>query len=215
MDWSELRNWDEYTKLLIGLLAVTDPLGGLPTLLSLTDQKEKPEKQKTVRTAVLTFVVTLLIFTFLGTTILELFGITIAAFKIAGGILFLFYALDMMGIITMPAMAASDQGGSSGPLGIIPIGIPLLAGPGTISTIVIFAGQHDALLHKVLVSLVVLTVALIVFLLYRGLLAMDSLIGKNTTVIVNRVMGLLLAAIAVEFIMDGIVAHFPELISIH
>jgi multiple antibiotic resistance protein len=215
MDWSELRNWDEYSKLLIGLLAVTDPLGVYATVLGLTDNKVISEKKKIFRISALTFAVTLLLFTFLGKLILDLFGITIAAFKIAGGILFLFYALDMIGIIEMPKMAASDQSDRSGALGVMPIGIPLLAGPGTISTIIIFASQHDSLSHKLLVSFVVLTVALIVYLLYRSLLLMDSLIGKSGAIVINRIMGLLLAAIAVEFILDGIVAHFPELVSIH
>jgi multiple antibiotic resistance protein len=215
MDWSELQNWDEYTKLLIGLLAVTDPLGVFPSVLGLTDNKAVPEKKKIIRVSVFTFAITLLLFTFLGAYILDIFGITIAAFKIAGGLLFLFYALDMMGIIEMPTLATSAQPDSPGSLGIMPIGIPLLAGPGTISTIIIFADQHDSLEHKLLVSGVILTVALIVFSLYRSFLLMDSLIGEKTMVVLNRVMGLLLAAIAVEFILDGIVAHFPQLISVH
>ena len=215
MDWSELQNWDEYTKLLIGLLAVTDPLGSIPTVLGLTDNKTLPEKKKIIRVSVFTFAITLLLFTFLGAYILDIFGITVAAFKIAGGLLFLFYALVMMGVIEMPTLAPSAQPAGSESLGIMPIGIPLLAGPGTISTIIIFADQHDSLEHKLLVSGVVLTVTLIVFLLYRGFLMMGSLIGEKTMVVLNRVMGLLLAAIAVEFILDGIVAHFPQLISVH
>ena len=215
MDWSELQNWDEYTKLLIGLLALTDPLGVYPVLLGLSEGFSVTEKKKIIRSSVFTYAITLLIFTYLGTYILDLFGITIAAFKIAGGILFLFYALDMMGVIKLPTFSGEAQSASSGHLGIVPIGIPLLAGPGTISTIIIYADIHQSLAHLLLVNAVILTAALIVYLIFRTSFKMGSILGKTTTMVLNRVMGLILAAISIEFILDGIAAHFPNLMSIH
>ena len=215
MDWSELQNWDEYTKLLIGLLALTDPLGVYPVLLGLSEGFSVTEKKKIIRSSVFTYAITLLIFTYLGTYILDLFGITIAAFKIAGGILFLFYALDMIGMIELPTISGETQTARSGFLGIVPIGIPLLAGPGTISTIIIYADIHRSLAHLLLVNAVILTAALIVYFIFRTSFKMGSILGKTTTMVLNRVMGLILAAISIEFILDGIAAHFPNLMSIH
>lgn len=215
MDWSELQNWDEYSKLLIGLLAVTDPLGSLPMVLGLIENEALSVKKKIVFVSVVTFVVTLLIFSYVGTSVLEVFGITIAALKIAGGIMFLFYALEMMGLIRLPATLDPSKTTGSKSIGVVPIGIPLLAGPGTISTVIIFSDVHASLSHKVLVSGVILMVGLIVLVLYRVLLIMGQKLGETTTMVMNKVMGLLLAAISIEFILDGIVAHFPELISIH
>ncbi len=214
MDWSELLNWDEYTKLLIGLLALTDPLGVLPSFLGLTEKFSVEEKKKTLRASIMAYMIALLAFSYVGTYVLELFGITIAAFTIAGGVLFLFYALEMMGLINLPS------GESLGPsqvttLGIVPIGIPLLAGPGSISQVVIMASVHEGLAHKILVNGVIISAGIIVYFIFRASISMGSKLGPTTTIILNRVMGLILAAISIEFILDGIVAHFPQLISVH
>jgi multiple antibiotic resistance protein len=215
MDWAELQNWDEYSKLLVGLLALTNPFGSIPVLSSLMDKFPPADKRKVIGMAVLTFTVTLVIFLFLGALILELFGITLGAFRIAGGVMFLFYALNMLGLIQLPNSSESLDLTSARSLGVTPIGIPLLAGPGTISTIILLASDHDSFSHKILVMGVILSVAVIVYVVFQAALIMGKGLGKTGTGIMNKVMGLLLAAIAVEFILDGIVAHFPQLISVH
>ncbi|MBC8505707.1 MAG: MarC family protein [Anaerolineales bacterium] len=215
MDWSDLLNWDEYSKLLIGLLALTEPFGTLPVLLGLTEKFSLPEKKIIVSIATVTYIITLLIFSYIGFYILNLFGITIGAFKIAGGILILFYALNMMGLIRLPSSGDSPKTGNISTVGIVPIGIPLLAGPGAISAIVIYASAHEGIPHKLLVNAVILSVALIVFLVFRSALVLGPKIGQTGTMVLNKVMGLILAAISIEFILDGIIAHFPQLMSIH
>src|SRR5688572_27979772 len=101
--------------------------------------------------AVLTFTITLVIFLFLGALILNLFGITLGAFRIAGGVMFLFYALEMLGLIKIPNSSESLDLTTARSLGVTPIGILLLAGPGTISTIILLASDHDSFSHKILV----------------------------------------------------------------
>jgi multiple antibiotic resistance protein len=217
MDWSELRNWDEYTKLLIGLLVLTDPISAIPVLGSLTAKFSRDDKKKIINISVFTFVITLFVILYVGTYILSLFGITIAAFKIAGGIVFLFYSLDMLGLIQISNSSAYDDSASESvkSIGVTPIGIPLLAGPGAISTIIIYGAIHASFTHKILVMSVILAVAAIIYLVFRISLTMGQGPGETTTAILNKIMGILLAAIAVEFILDGIVAHFPQLTSIH
>lgn len=215
MDWSELQNWEEYTKLLVGLLALADPIGNLTVILGLTKDCTSAEKKKITFLAAITFVVTLVIFTYVGNSILQLFGISTAALKIAGGILFLFYALEMLGAIRLPGTSSTHSSETSKTIGIVPIGIPLLAGPGTISAIIIYSELDASISHKILVNFVVLTAGILIYLLYRVSLSLGGKLGQTTSLIMEKIMGLLLAAIAVEFILDGIVAHFPGIVSIH
>ena len=215
MDWSELSNWDEYSKLLIGLIALTDPFGSLPLFISLTEKLPLKERIKTARTSIVVFVLTLIVFTYVGQYILNLFGITIAAFKIAGGIMFLFYALDMLDLIRLPAFLASDKSINYKTIGIVPIGIPTLAGPGTISKIIIMSSMHAGTTHKLLVNIVILSVGFLVYWLYRSTIALGPRVGKTGIMVLTKIMGVILAAIAVELILDGIVAHFPDLVSVH
>lgn len=215
MDWTELQNWDEYLKLLVGLIAVTDPFGAMPMVLGLLEDHTASEKKKAILRAVITFAIALIIFTLAGVRILSIFGITVAALKIAGGVMFLFYALEMLGLIHLPA--ATGLSASVGPnaVGVVPIGIPLLAGPGSISTVIIFSELHASTTHQLLVIGVILTVALLVWLLFRLSIFLGHKLNTATVTILNRVMGLLLAAIAIEFILDGIAAHFPGIVMIH
>lgn len=122
----------------------------------------------------------------------------------------------MLGLIQIPN-SSSDKLASeiTNSVGITPIGIPLLAGPGTINTIIIYGSFHESFTHKLLVMGVILTVAVIVYLVFQISITMGQGLATKTTIIMNKVMGLILVAIAVEFILDGIVAHFPQLISAH
>jgi len=216
MDWSELKNWNEYIELLIGLLAITDPIGTIPMLGGLIAKFSLNDKKRTINVSIATFVITLSLFLYLGTYILEFFGITIASLEIAGGIMFVFYSLEMLGLVQISNSSTNDLASENiKSIGITPVGIPLLAGPGAISTIIIFGSFHDTFTHKILMIGVILTVAVICYLIFRITLTMGQGLGKTTTAITNKVMGLLLLAIAIEFILDGIGNHFPQLLSIH
>jgi len=215
MDWAELQNWTEYTKLLIGLFAISTPLAALPVFLSLSGEFSGKEKNRIALVAAVTYATTLLVFTIFGEAILGFFGISMAAFKVAGGILLLLSALEMMR--AKPGMSTVESGEKSNPVtvGIVPIAIPIMAGPGAISTIIIYADLHASIEHTVLVSGVVLTISIVIYLIFRAALGFGSLLGETTTLVMNRVMGLIIAAIAIEFIMDGVAGHFPELITMH
>lgn len=211
MNWAEIENWTEYSKLLIGLFAITGPLSTLPVFLGLTAQKSASEKIRVAQVAVLTFAVSLLIFTYFGQAILDIFGISLAAFRIAGGILLLITALDMMRSDVETKPVENTRNSKTAAIGIVPLAIPLLAGPGAISTIIVYAGAHESFEHSILVSLVILSVALLVYLIFRLALAMGPMLGDTVTIVMNRVMGLIVAAIGIEFIIHGIADHFPQL----
>ncbi len=208
MNWNAILDWPEYSKLLIGLIVMTDPIGNLPIFAGLTDSLSQTEKRRAVVSAVMTFVVTMVIFAFLGLRILNVFGITIDAFKVAGGVMFLFYGLSMMDIIELPSLVGDGAGEKSNTLGIVPLGIPMLAGPGTISTIVIYSGLSQTVEHQVLLLGVILSVALIMLLSLSAWARVSDRIGKTALSVMSKVTGLILAAIAIEFIFEGTASFF-------
>ena len=205
-----LRDWNEYVRLLVGLLALINPLTVLPIFLGFVQGRSSAEKTHISTVAALTVLVTLLIFTYLGSALLDLFAITIESFRIAGGILLLLTALEMM-----RAKATTERAGDAETnltsIGIVPLGIPLLAGPGAIVTTIVDATAVPAFAHKIAVSAVILIVAIVVYATLRLSAKAGAYMSATAMTIFNRVMGLIIASIAVEFIIGGLAAKFPVL----
>jgi multiple antibiotic resistance protein len=214
MDLNELQNYDEFIKIFLGLLALANPFGAIPFFLSATENFTRNERLLVIRDSTLTLIVTLVVFIFTGAFILDLFGITSAAFRIAGGLMFLFYALELLGLIAFPESEKMVVKENPRGIGIVPLGIPLLAGPGAISQIVLYSGLHESMEHKILVAFAVLSAAVVNYIVLRTTCAMGKGISPTTILIMNKIFGLLLAAIAVEFILDGVTAHFPDIVAI-
>jgi len=205
-----MSEWTEYTKLLAGLVAIVNPLGAIPVYLSLTASLSIAEKKKVAGAAAIATALVLIFFSLAGTAILAFFGITIDAFRVAGGLLLLMMALNMMG-----ATAQQDHDpdpGDSKTIGIMPLAIPLMAGPGSISTVIVYADQSASLEHRLLVGGTILTVAVAIYVALRGGAMGSKVLGPVTVTVFNRIMGLIIAAIAVEFILDGIAGHYPGLL---
>ncbi len=211
LDWSELLNWNEYVKILIGLVAMVSPPVTLSMFLSLVSDMTMVEKKRVALIAPVTFGLTLLVFTFFGQAILDAFGITLPAFRIAGGILLLLMGIDMMRSEVSQSSSANDSSSDATSIGIVPLAIPIMAGPGAISTTIIFASTHDSFSHHLLVGGVVVMMASVIFLSFRVSLATGRLFGKTAIAISNRIMGLLIAAIAIEFMLNGLIGYFPSL----
>ena len=212
LDWTELLDWSEYTKLLAGLLAIVNPFSKIPVFLSLSKNLTPAETHRIALITSLAVIVTLSLFTFFGEALLDLFGITIEAFRIAGGILLLLISLEMM-----RSQPDTPKPGGSIPsektsIAIVPLAIPLSAGPGAISTIIVYAHRHESLDHDLLVNGVIICVAIVLFFALRLAPTMGAKLGKTGMNVFNRIMGLIIAAIAVEFIIDGLAIHFPGLL---
>lgn len=206
-----LRDWNEYVRLLVGLLALINPLTILPIFLAMVHGRSGVEKAHVSTVAALTVLVTLLIFTYLGAALLDLFAITIESFRIAGGILLLLTALEMMRARSPTGERAAEPESNLTSLGIVPLGIPLLAGPGAIVTTIVDASALPTLTHKLAVSGVILLVAIIVYVTLRLSAKAGAYMSATAMTIFNRVMGLIIASIAVEFIIGGLAAKFPVL----
>jgi multiple antibiotic resistance protein len=98
---------------------------------------------------------------------------------------------------------------------VVPVAIPLLAGPGAISSVIVFTGLHEGASHRLLVMAVIVSVSAILYLVLRVAPLVSRVIGRTGLAVFERVMGLIIAAIGVEFILDGIAGHFPQIDAIH
>ena len=182
-------------KAIISLFIIVDPLGNLPILVSLTEKMNSEERRRTFHVATATGIILLLFFALLGEQILVLFRISLQSFMIAGGILLLLIAMRML------LTGSWDEGESSQEsVGVVPIAIPLLVGPGAITTTIL----NIRLFGVAITVASVLIVFFIVWLTLRFIDQIHRLLGRSGSLIISRVMALIIAAIAVEYILEGI-----------
>ncbi|NQW02276.1 MAG: MarC family protein [Rhodospirillales bacterium] len=220
MDWTELGNWNEYSKVFIAIFALVSPPIIIPLFLGVVAGRSLAEKRQVAVAGSLTFALTMLLFIFGGAAVLDVFGISMAVFRIAGGFLLFLIAMDM--IRSVPAdpedeggVDTADKTSSAFAMGVVPLAIPILAGPGAMGTVVVFANTHDSLEHKILVAGVILAITVYLLIILYLIAGSGRLISKNATLIFNKIMGLVVCAIAFEFILHGLAEHFPQLVPAH
>jgi len=182
---------------IIALFIVVDPFGNIPIFMGLTEKMPKEKERKTYNTAVLVGVILLLIFAFTGQEIFNIFGISLSSFEIAGGILLLIIAIKILVGGNMHETVESPES-----IGAVPIAIPLLVGPGAITTTILNL-QTSGTAVAVLAVVVVLTFAWIIL---RFIHPVYKVLGKTGAIVIARVMALLIAAIAVQYIVNGVTA---------
>jgi multiple antibiotic resistance protein len=193
---------------------VVDPLAVLPIFLAMTANESPAQKRATALRAAITCGITLTVFAAAGTLIFRFFGITLGAFKIAGGVLLFLVALDMMQARqsrTRSTPEEEEEGITKADVAIIPLAIPLLSGPGSIATVMVLMSRHHAVVYTVPVFGSIFLTALITWLMLRGAGWIEQRISKTFMNVVMRVMGLILAAISVEFVIAGIKDVLPTL----
>jgi len=200
----------EYTKFLIGLLAIVDPLGAVPVFIALTVHQTVEQKRKTARLTVVSVFFALMVALLFGERILWALGISIDAFRCAGGLILLLMAIGMLQSRGSTAVdienAAHDE-----TIALVPLTMPLLAGPGSMSAVIVYAHQSSSLVHYCLIALCITLVIAALWLCFALLPWFGQHLSRRTIIISTRVMGLLLAAIAVEFIAGGLRGLFPVL----
>lgn len=189
------------------LFVIVDPITVIPAFLAMTGRDSRQEQVRMARIASIATFVVLLIFSLAGQWLLKAFGITMPAFQIAGGIVLLIVALDMLqarrtAIKETPEEQA--EGVSKADIAVTPLAVPMLAGPGAMTAVVLLSGQAASPLHYGIVAFSILLVSVIVFLVLRLAIFQSWILSPITLKILARLMGLLLAAIAVQFVLDGI-----------
>jgi len=203
------------SALQIGLLAVSslfflvDPIATIPVFLYMTSNAQPKERSRMARTAALTCFCVLAGFSVVGTLLFRLLGITLPAFQTAGGIILLLVGLDMVqarrsGTKEVPGEA--EEAVVKSDAGIVPLGMPMLAGPGAISNVVVLVGQASSWLEKATVYAAIALVSLSCFILLAGAGRIRSRMSETGIHILTRIMGMLITALAVQFIATGIKA---------
>lgn len=206
--------WSEQIKYLVGIFAILNPLGAIPIYLSLTADRRPQEMHHTAAKAAIAVAVILVLTVWAGDALLSFFGIGLPAFRIAGGLLVLLIAIAMFHARTSPARqtdAEQTEAESKNDIAVVPLAIPLLAGPGAISLAIVDAHQAGSWPDKLVFSLGIVGVAAIVWVILRLAEPIGERLGTAGLNIATRVMGLILAAMAVQFMADGLLALFPGL----
>ena len=206
-----MLDFTEYTKIFISLFAIIDPVGIIPIIIAFTAGMTALKRERVGRIASLSVLVILLAALLLGEAILSFFGISIHSFRTAGGILLLLMSITML-IGNKPAPSPEDiDGDATSSVAIVPLSTPLLAGPGAISTVILDAHKGSSVAHYGIMALVLVALSLTVWLTFLIAPWVSRRLGRIGSNIVTRLMGLLLAAIAVEFIAGGLRGLFPAL----
>ncbi|MCD6465077.1 MarC family protein [Candidatus Bathyarchaeota archaeon] len=182
-------------KSFISLFVVVDPFGNIPIFIGLTEKMDGEKRRKIFNTATVTSFILLLAFALVGKEILNIFGITLESFMIAGGILLLIIAIRLLVVGEWEEHDLSPES-----IGVVPIAVPLLAGPGAITTTIINLQSYGILIT----IFSVIFVFIIVWLTLRFIEPIYKVLGKNGSVVIARVMALLIAAIAIQYIIEGL-----------
>lgn len=211
-----MLDWAEYSKLFIGLLAIVNPFGVIPIYLGVLEQHgARVDYPAAARRTTLVVLGVLLVTLVSGEFLLRLFGISLSAFRVAGGILLLLMAIDMLAHSEraprgqQPVAREADDTHES--ITVVPLGMPLLAGPGAISTVIVYADLGSGVGHYFALTAIVLGVGLVVYLCLRSAPQVRGIAGRTSMQITTRLMGLITAAIAVEIMGNGLAGLFPAL----
>jgi multiple antibiotic resistance protein len=190
----------------LGFFAMLNPIGNTPVFLSMVGDADKGVIKKVARRAVLTAFVIIALFSLFGHLIFRMFGITLPAFQIAGGIIVFFIGYDLL----QGKVAGAQHSGvplakqSYYDMAISPLGIPLLAGPGTISTAMNFVGEANNFFYTLLIVLIFAVVCIITYFLFIISNRIADKFSPPLIKVVSRIMGLILAVIAIQMLINGI-----------
>ena len=209
-----MLEFTEYTKIFISLFAILDPIGIIPVIILFTAGMTATQRNRTGRLASMAVFFILLTALFIGEPLLAFFGISINSFRLAGGLLLMVMAFKMLnGNIKQltPESGGSSEDDSNSALAIVPLSTPLLAGPGSISTVILDAHKAVDIAHYLSMSLIIFLLSLSVWLTFLAAPWVERRMGTVGIDIFTRLMGLILAAIAVEFIASGMRGLFPAL----
>jgi len=196
------------------LFLVVDPPAAVPIFLSMTGSDPPSHKERTARRAAFATGITLTAFAALGTTIFTLLGVSLGAFRIAGGVLLFLLAVDMLRAQRSRQRTSPEEeaeGVERPDVSIFPLAIPMLAGPGATSTVMVLVSKAAAPWHYAVIILGIAATALASYYVLRGAVVVERRLGQTGMNVLQRVMGLILAATAVQFVVDGIAAVLPAM----
>ena len=192
------------------LLFVVDPLAVVPLFISMTGGETREQRRGTARRAATIMFVTLTAFALIGRQIFSALGISLGAFQIAGGVLLFLLAIDMLRAQrsrTRTSPEEEAEGVEKTDVSVFPLAIPMLAGPGATSTVLVLVARASSTLERVLLVVAIAATASIAYLTLRSASLVERKLGQTGMNVLERVMGLILAATAVQFVIDGVRAE--------
>ncbi len=209
----ELVSFNEYLRFAVTLTAVVDPFLAVPFFLAFTARRSVPEREALARTVAVSVFVVLAVSVVAGEALLGFIGASLPAFRVGGGLVLLLMALSMLnaqagGVRQTSEEAQEMQAGAQS--GVVPLAFPLLAGPGAISTTII-AAEKGGLMHQLVIAGCVAGVCVVSWAVLRRADAIERRLGLTGLNVATRILGLLLAAMAVQTMAEGLKALFPGL----
>jgi multiple antibiotic resistance protein len=205
-------------KPLIALLAIVNPVGVVPFFIHFTQNFSRQERQRTIRISAFSAFVVIAVSAVAGLKVIEFFGISLASFQVGGGTLLLISSLAMLN--AQPAESkpgdvsdATDKIDAGASIAVVPLTIPLLTGPATISTMVIYAEKTRFVWQLGVLVGYGVVIGLVTYIVFSASGRIAQVLGRTGINVMTRLMGLILAAMAVELLADGLVKLFPVLAS--
>lgn len=196
-------------------ITLMNPLGVMPVFMSMTSGLEVAHRRKTALKAILTAFFTLVVFAFGGQMLFNFFGISVAGLKVVGGILFFFMGYDMLNArISKMKVDEEEVGPYIDDISITPLGIPMIAGPGSITNAIILMDQSKGIVEKGILISSILGVLLVVFVILLSGAAITKAIGDTGNKVMMKLMGLIVMVIAVEFFFTGISPYVQAILQI-
>jgi len=210
----ETGSISEYLKFFAALLAIVNPVGAIPVFINMTADQDKGVRNKNGFMASISMGIIFIVVLFSGDAILRFFGISVGSFQVGGGILILLMAIAMLHARMSRVKQTKEEeldSAESDSVAVVPLGTPLLAGPGAVSTVILYAQRYTSFTHYLYLLGVIVLMVCLTFLLFRMAPAIARLLGKTGINVVTRLMGLIMAAVGVEFIANGLKQLFPVL----
>ncbi len=195
------------------LFSMMNPIGAVGVFAGMTADRPADQAGRIAWTCACAVAITLLIVAWSGSLLLEFFGITVDSLRAAGGVIVLLIGLQMLFNKSEHKQSAAELGDaqSRASIAVVPLAIPIVAGPGTMATVLVAAQQHPSVLSKVEISVVIMGLATLCGLLFSFAAPISKRLGESGMGVVTRVMGMALAAIAMGMLADGLKAMLPGL----
>jgi multiple antibiotic resistance protein len=204
----------DFVNHFVALLVITNPLSALPAVLKITKNQTMAQKKHTGLVCTVAVLVILLISTWVGGPLLMVLGIKLPAFQVAGGVIVFILALSMLNAEESPIKNTLEEQkdkkiNESG--AIVPLALPIIAGPGAISTMIVSVAAYPGIFNMMILTASAVLVSLIIGTLLYFASHLEIMLGQSRINIINRLGGLILAAIAVQMLANGLIGLFPSL----
>lgn len=207
-------NYTDTIKFAVAMIIMINPLGSLSIFMQLTSGFPKHDRHKIALTACIAILVIMIITVWTGGAILSALGITIPSFRVAGGIILLLMGLSMLQSRESPVSHTSEDDEAAKhrhSIAVVPLALPVIVGPGAISTLIIYAGDYPLTQNKLWMSIICLGLGISMgLILYFGH-AVANFVGASVMKVVTRIMGMVIMAIAVGMLAEGLIGLFPAL----